>query len=529
MNGLIYKTGKLALAAFSAALLNTYVSGETVSGYVYLDKDETGYRSSGDPGIANVAVSNQLDVVLTDEDGYYELPISEEGIVFISKPYNYDFVLDEQFLPKFYYIHRPSGSPDLEFEGIAPTGPVPDQLNFGLLAKSTAADSALHSILIGDPQPRNNRELDYFRDSILAEVAQETMDYIFVVGDIMYDDLSMFGRYNRMMQTLRTPVINIIGNHDLNLDAEDNRYARETFKAHYGPTYFSFAEKDTHFLILDNIDYQGRDKEGRPRYEGRIGQRQLEWIENDLKNVLPEQLLVILTHIPLTEPNRPNHLALNTSDTKSLMKLLEPYSNVLVLAAHVHTISHTFLGEEFGRNNPNKAHQILIAAASGSWWTGSKDNYLVPNSTQRDGTPKGYHKLHIENGIYSEAFKAAGFGSDYQLRIEKPKGKIGFAELNEVRIKVNLFNGSERSKVEARINRGDWMPMKHSPGSFSPFFANLQEQGHIPERIRALPTTHLWTMDMPNGLDQGTHLIEVRAEDPYGRSFSQSKIVEIID
>ena len=42
------------------------------------------------------------------------------------------------------------------------------------------------------------------------------------------------------MGTIGLPWWNIGGNHDLNFEAPDRRYSRETFKRVFGPNYYAF-------------------------------------------------------------------------------------------------------------------------------------------------------------------------------------------------------------------------------------------------------------------------------------------------
>ncbi len=93
----------------------------TASGQVY---EAVGAARTG---IAGVMVSNGRDVALTDADGRYTLPVTDETILFVIKPSGYMTPVDPvTMLPRFYAIHQPAGSPaalGLTFEGIAPTGP----------------------------------------------------------------------------------------------------------------------------------------------------------------------------------------------------------------------------------------------------------------------------------------------------------------------------------------------------------------------------------------------------------------------
>jgi N terminal of Calcineurin-like phosphoesterase len=106
-------------------------AANTVSGVVYENRSGGTRRAAGDPGIAGVLVSNGRDVVKTDAAGRYTLPIDEESIIFVIKPTGYAVPVDEQMLPRFYYIHQPAGSPQslkLRYRGIEPTGALPDSV-----------------------------------------------------------------------------------------------------------------------------------------------------------------------------------------------------------------------------------------------------------------------------------------------------------------------------------------------------------------------------------------------------------------
>ena len=111
-------------------------------------------------------------------------------------------------------------------------------------------------------------------------------------GDIMSDDLSLYGRYNRIIGQLGVPWHNIVGNHDLNLDAPDSSYARETFRRTFGPSYYAFEYGGALFLMLDNVDYFGARTPGNDcRYQGRFGERQLAFVANVLEQTPADRLV----------------------------------------------------------------------------------------------------------------------------------------------------------------------------------------------------------------------------------------------
>lgn len=504
-----------------------------VEGKVYEDQNENGQWDEGETGISEVMVSNQREVIRTDEDGNYRLPIAEEMIIFVTKPAGYEFLLNGNNLPEFYYIHQPEGSPEgLSHPGLEPTGPLPKSVNFGLI--SSERKDRFTAIAFGDPQPRDNIELSYFRDDVVAEMANVEADLSLVLGDIMFDDLSMYERYNSIMRTMEIPVFNIVGNHDINYDSieydeDGNRYAKETFKRFYGPTYFSYNYGQVHFMALDNIDYfEDPDEEGSGAYRGYLSDQQLEWIENDLDYVDKDQLIVLMGHIPLFgwEGDEPY---LNTMNRESLIRLLDDYSNVLFLCGHIHMNYHHFLGNKLGRTNSRPIHHIATSAASGTWWGGPENEYGVPITTQRDGVPNGYHLLRFDGNSYTERYKGAGFGENYQLRIESPRSRLSVEKTKDEEILVNIFNGSKRSSVEYRINEGEWTEMDHVETGMSPFVQKLQkrtEDTHS-DWINPTRTNHLWKADFPQNIPVGISKLTVRTQDMFGQEFTRSKIIEI--
>jgi hypothetical protein len=131
----VVKYGAAAAIAVAAGPVMA-AAANTISGVVYENRSGATRRAAGDPGIAGVLVSNGRDVVKTDAAGRYTLPIDdEESIIFVIKPTGYAVPVDEQMLPRFYYIHQPAGSPQslkLRYRGIEPTGTLPDSVDFAL-------------------------------------------------------------------------------------------------------------------------------------------------------------------------------------------------------------------------------------------------------------------------------------------------------------------------------------------------------------------------------------------------------------
>ena len=166
------------MGAAGATLAAGPVLGQTapasgfVSGIVYEARRGAGRRQADDPGLAGVLVSNGREVVRTDSGGRYNLPMGDEGVVFVIKPSGYTLPTDENNLPRFSYVHQPTGSPadlGLRYHGVDPSGPLPASVDFGL--RRVEEPAAFDVILFTDPQPESHAELDFVRDTAMTSVA----------------------------------------------------------------------------------------------------------------------------------------------------------------------------------------------------------------------------------------------------------------------------------------------------------------------------------------------------------------------
>src|SRR5262249_49837758 len=164
-------------------------ASNTVSGCVYDNRSGGARRAAGDPGVAGVLVSNGRDVVKTDADGRYTLPIDEESIIFVIKPTGYAVPVNEQMLPRFYYIHQPAGTPrasNLIYRPINPTGPSPDWVYFAI--KKIDEPQKFDVLVFTDPQPESAAEVDFIRDDVVAGlIGNHAAAFGLTAGDIMFD------------------------------------------------------------------------------------------------------------------------------------------------------------------------------------------------------------------------------------------------------------------------------------------------------------------------------------------------------
>ncbi|QEG23331.1 calcineurin-like phosphoesterase C-terminal domain-containing protein [Mariniblastus fucicola] len=377
------------------------------TGRVFIDANNDGKFGIGDQPFVNVRVSNGKEIVHTDPSGKWQLPLEDDAIFFLIKPSGYQSKLSENNLPQFYYIHKPNGSPQLRFPGSKPTGAIPESIDFPLYPSDEPENFQM--LLFGDPQPRNNQEVDYISHDVIAQLIGDTSSKFGVtLGDIAFDNLDTFEPLNQAIALIGIPWHNVIGNHDINLDAGSRKHINETFEATYGPTYYSFDYGQVHFVVLDNIDWkvEGDKKSYLPNF----GARQREFLKNDLDMIPESQMVVLLMHVPF----------LDCEDHQEIFRLIEDRPFCVSVSAHRHVHTHHFFGEKEGWKGDKEHHHVVNVTVSGSWWSGARNDRGVPHSTMGDGAPNGYSIMSFADGRYMLDFRGAGIPADEQMLIQLP-------------------------------------------------------------------------------------------------------------
>jgi len=502
-------------------------------------------------GLADVMVSNGHDVVKTNTAGQWSMPVRDGDSLFVIKPAGWAFRLDPSTnLPHFTYVHAPNGTPDLgfRFPGMAPTGPLPSSIDFGLSRKPERPQ--FNALLFTDPQPESLAELGYVRDDVISIVDASDAAFGITHGDIMFDDLSFYPRYNRIVGTIGVPWFNCRGNHDMNLEALDNTYAAETFKRVFGARWHAFQYGDVTFILLDNVDYLGTDPNkpnGFGKYRGYFGERQLGFVRNVLANVPRDALVILSFHIPLktlfgSEP------AVSTVDARDLLSAISTHANTVSFSGHTHTNEHWYFGSPDGYTGGTHHHHIL-AAVSGSWWSGPFDARGIPMALQLDGSPNGFHILSVDGARYSTALVPAHDPANGQMRIMLESqvhgsdkevsrdyhtgallsGPIGVDQLASSRIVVNLFDGGPRSKVSISIDGHPLQPLAKTE-RLDPFVVEVYERNRDTKKpwVEAGKSSHIWQGPLPTTLTPGTYRLVVQAIDEHERPHTASVVLEVI-
>ncbi|WEK35513.1 MAG: calcineurin-like phosphoesterase C-terminal domain-containing protein [Candidatus Pseudobacter hemicellulosilyticus] len=324
-----------------------------------------GKVTDGATGIAGVVVTDGKNFAQTQADGTYTLSYRKEAThIYISSPSGYEVPV-ENSVPMFW----------------KKLTTVVDIKKIDFTIKKMSVDDQKHYILaVGDPQVRNNAELALLKP-ILAELKQTVASrnmqpaHVMVAGDVVFDTYNMHDNSKKHFSELGLPVYYAIGNHDhvqttvqspLNDLTADSNYIR-----HYGPTYYSFNKGQVHYIVLDNIRYEGGPN---TKYDVYFSQDQLNWVAQDLKYVPKTKALVVMFHSPSI-----TRFSSSYGNSADLHKLLMGYANIQLISGHTHYNS------VYADNNLIEHN---VGAVCGGFWEGP---------VALDGTNLGY-KIFEVNG-----------------------------------------------------------------------------------------------------------------------------------
>ncbi|MCX7918887.1 MAG: calcineurin-like phosphoesterase family protein [bacterium] len=486
-------------------------------GFVYHDANRNQIYDPGEKGIPNIRVSNGRDIVLTDVQGRYRIPIEADMILFVIKPTGWTTAFDADNFPKFYYIYKPYGSPSTRFAGSTPTGALPESIDFPLYPQDEPSNFKV--LFFGDIQVRNRKTIEYFARSVVEELIDTDAKFGVTLGDNVSDILDLYPELKSVIGYIGIPIYFTFGNHDSNYDVTTEKYTHETYSRYFGPVYYSFEYGKVHFIVLENIawSYDSQRQKLAP-YTSGLGRDQLEFIKNDLALVPKDYLIVLAMHIPI----------MDIREKGSLFRLLEQFPYTFSISGHEHTMEHRFLTRADGWFGVEPHHHYIAGAVCGNWWYGMPDEYGIPHSMMSDGTPSGYAIITFTGNKYSIEYKVAQKPNSFQMHLYAPD-EITIDQITTTGIIVNIFAGSAKSKVEIKFGKkGSWFPMEKvslpDPYYTKQFELITEKPNWIPNAILC---PHIWRASIPASLGKGSHLIQVRTTDMFGHVYTAYRVITI--
>ncbi|TJZ61919.1 serine/threonine protein phosphatase [Sphingobacterium olei] len=454
-----------------------HVHGQSrISGYVLDDKKE---------GVESVVVSCGVHMAQTTKKGYYELEVcADEQYVQISVPKGY-LVKNEGTVPIF-------------FQKMDVNKKV---YNFHLIENQK--DDINHVFFAQtDVQAASEAEYDLYREHIVSDmhatIRQYTSEDVFGLdlGDIVGDKPDLFPYYLQSMKSLPMPFFRAIGNHDMAYWGRSHETSERHFNKHFGPTVYSFNKGNTHYIVLNNNFFIGREY----FYMGYIDEKTFKWLERDLSYVSKDQLLFLILHIPTRQGENNSSFTYNysniggqTVNASALYDVLSPY-NTHILSGHMHC-------------NLNVVHkenlfEHVTAAASGTWWQAD---------ICTDGTPSGYAVFEVSGNEVEWYYKSAGYDRSHQLR--------AYYDEETNCVIANVWNYDPKWKVEWLENGIDKGSMEQYVGVdplAKELFSDKRKLKY--DWISPSSTKHLFRTTAINA----DYDIEIRITDRFGKVYTQS-------
>ena len=384
-----------------------------------------------------------------------------------------------------------------------------------LFAQARAGEDGLRVLVFGDPQVKSAREVDYYRRDIVEPLrGRHGAQLGITLGDVVDDVPALHPVVKAETARLGIPWLYAPGNHDVDPDATDDAGSLRSFNREIGPDTFIRETRLANFVVLDDvIALPGR----KPAYIGGFREDQFLLLEARLPELRKDRLLVLAMHIPLFEEAGKD--SFRDEDRARLFALLKPFPHVLVLSAHSHAQRHVFHDADDGWQGATPLHEYNVGAACGSYWSGVEDAAGIPDAMMADGTPNGYAVLTVKpGGDYALAWHNARDATDSQIGLHAPK-VLRRGAYPAWGVFANVYMGMDDTRVEYRVDDGEWMPMKQV---LQPDPALLVEnmRDDLAEALRgydrspeAEPSPHLWRAALPTKLEAGEHRIEVRAFD----------------
>lgn len=370
-------------------------------------------------------------------------------------------------------------------------------------------------LVFGDPQVKSADDVDHFRRDIVEPISgTHGASLGITLGDLVDDVPALLPDVKAATASLGIPWLHAPGNHDVDPGAASDAVSLAGFHRAIGPDTFARQTTLANIAILDDVILlPGR----KPGYIGGLREDQFAFLERWLPTLAKDRLLVLAMHIHLFDEAGKD--SFRDADRGRLFALLQAFPHVLVLTAHSHTQRHVFHDAATGWHGAKPLHEYNVGATCGAYWSGVADAHGIPAATMPDGTPNGYAVLTVEQGgEYAVVWHNARDPDDRQVGLHAPK-VLRRGAYPAWGVFANVYMGMDDTRVEFRVDGGDWMPMKKV---LQPDPALLAEnaiddasevlRGHdrSPE---AEASTHLWRGALPTKLDAGEHVVEVRAFD----------------
>lgn len=492
-------------------------------------------------GLANVVVSDGVEVVKTDKDGVYQFKSAKKwGYVFVSIPKGYE-VVSEGVLPQFHAT-------------LTEKADKAERHDFNLVKVN---QEKYRVYFLGDMHlaDRTN-DLNQF-DNCMKEVKADIMDddvksYVITLGDMTWD-LYWYSRKYYFPQYLNSvnyyfknaakqvQFFHTIGNHDHDMCKDGDFNTVVEYVKDIAPTYYSFNIGDVHYIVLDDIlcTNVGGAASAKPEraYKSEVTDEQLKWLAKDLSFVSKTTPVIVTSHAPVyakeTKKNV-NTYYLNNSGT--LVSKFKGY-NVDFVTGHTHVLYNVDKSSE-------GIYEHNAGAVCASWWW---SGYLTPGiHICTDGAPGGYSVWDITGTDKKWRYKGTGRDADEQFRsydlnnvyftVEKDAPKVpaelkskfekytdAYPKNSDNEVLINIWNWNPKWKIEIKENGKtlkDTRVKGYDPLHIAALTAKRFNNSSITEEP-AFTTTENYHMFKVKA-SSATSTIDIKVTDEFGNVYTET-------
>lgn len=204
---------------------------------------------------------------------------------------------------------------------------------------------SFHFIVLGDSRP-HFRELPQARSfkEMLGEINLISPDFVINVGDLIFgyacEEKEVRRQYEDYVSTIKrclVPYYNVVGNHEI-----AGEKGEELYEEYLGKLYYSFDYKGSHFIVLDTDINR---EIGRRGDTGTLGDKQYNWLKEDLKKNEDKENLFVFMHKPMFDDAQASSTCWeDKAERDKVAKLLKEFNVRMVFAGHIH-IYRTFMRE----------------------------------------------------------------------------------------------------------------------------------------------------------------------------------------
>jgi 3',5'-cyclic AMP phosphodiesterase CpdA len=156
-------------------------------------------------------------------------------------------------------------------------------------------------------------------------------------GDITHlSKPAQFDTASQLCGATKLTMHTVPGEHDV-LEEDGKSYLNRFGKGAKGDGWYSFNDGGVHFIGLVNVvNLQANGL-------GSLGNDQLEWLEDDVKNLSASTPIVVFAHVPLWMVYK--DWGWGTSDGAQALSYLKKFGSVTVLNGHIHQVMQKVEGQ----------------------------------------------------------------------------------------------------------------------------------------------------------------------------------------